>query len=232
MATLSRLSLADATAAQLEARIAAGEWSVGSRLPVEAEIMAQLGVGRSTVREAIRTLARVGLVQVRQGDGTYVTSLPSESEPLRVRCQRAQLHEIHDVREALELQAARLAAERRTDDDIAALRALLDQRAAAQTARDARAFADSDVAFHRRIVAVAQNSMLSDLYSVLCESLVESLARRKSENAFDDVDTTAEHEALLAAIIGGDAALATHAVTTLFRSSRAKHRSSPSEDQS
>ncbi|HYW51919.1 MAG TPA: GntR family transcriptional regulator, partial [Gemmatimonadaceae bacterium] len=70
MATLSRLSLADATAAQLETRIGGGEWPVGTRLPTESELMAEFGVGRSTVREAVRTLARTGLVQVRQGDGT------------------------------------------------------------------------------------------------------------------------------------------------------------------
>jgi DNA-binding FadR family transcriptional regulator len=93
--------------------------------------MTQLSVGRSTVREAVRTLARVRLVQVRQGDGTYVTGLPADNEPLRTRCQRAQLHEIYDVREALDLQAARIAAERRSEEDLVALREHLASRAAA-----------------------------------------------------------------------------------------------------
>lgn len=220
MATLTRLSLADATAAQLEARIAADEWAIGARLPTESELMTQLGVGRSTVREAIRTLARVGMVQVRQGDGTYVTGRPLDNESLITRCHRAELHEISDVREALEFQAARLAAERRTAEDLLALRALLDARALAATARDAQAFADADVAFHQRIVAATQNQMLIDLYRVLGDTLVQALTVRKRASAFDDVDTTAEHEALLAAIASADAAAATAAVTTLFRRGR------------
>ena len=220
MATIARQSLADATATQLEARISAGEWSLGSRLPTETELMAQLGIGRSTVREAIRTLARVGLVQVRQGDGTYVTGQRVDDESLRRRCQRAQLHEIHDVREALDLQAARLAADRRSADDLVALRELLDARAAAVASRDADAFADADVAFHARIVAATQNDMLIHLYQVISESLVQLLTVHKRTSDFDDVDTSVEHEAVLAAIAAHDPVAASAAVTALFRRGR------------
>lgn len=220
MTTITRYSLADATAAQLETRIAAGEWPIGGRLPTEGELMSQLGVGRSTVREAVRTLARTGLVQVRQGDGTYVTAHRPPAESLLTRCQRADLHEIRDVREALELQASRLAAERRTEDDVAALRAHLDRRAAASALRDAAAFADADVAFHQQIVVASRNAMLLDLWRVVGEALVLSLAERKRESAFDDADTTEEHEALFRAIAAQDPAAATHAVTTLFRTAR------------
>ncbi len=220
MSTIARLSLADAAAAQLEARIADGEWALGTRLPAEPELMTQLGVGRSTVREAIRTLTRVGLVQVRQGDGTYVTAQPVENESLLTRCQRAQLHEIHDVREALELQAARLAAERRSDQDLAELRQLLDARAAARAARDPEAFAAADVAFHRRIVTATRNTMLVDLYRVLSDALVQSLTMHKRASAFEDVDATAEHEALLVAIAAGNPSAAADAVTSLMRLGR------------
>jgi len=220
MPTVARTSLADATATQLESRIDAGEWPLGGRLPTETELMAQLGIGRSTVREAIRTLARIGLVQVRQGDGTYVTGQREDDESLRRRCQRAQLHEIYDVREALDLQAARLAVERRSPDDLVALRELLDARAAAVATRDADGYADTDVAFHARIVAATQNDMLIHLYRVISESLVQSLMVHKRASAFDDVDTSAEHEAVLAAIAARDPAAATAAVTALFRRGR------------
>lgn len=216
MPTIARLSLADATAAQLEARIAAGEWPIGARLPTETELMVELGIGRSTVREAVRTLVRVGLVQVRQGDGTYVTGQRADDEPLAMRCQRAELHEIHDVREALDLQAARLAAERRSEEDLVTLRELLDERAASLAARHARRFADADVAFHQQVVAATGNAMLIDLYRVLGQSLVQSLTVHTRESDFGDVDTTAEHEALLAAITARDASAAAAAVTTLF----------------
>lgn len=225
MSTILRRSLADDTATVLEARIAAGQWPLHSRLPTEQELMAELGVGRSTVREAVRTLVRAGLVQVRQGDGTYVIGHPADNEPLLHRCQRAQLHEIHDVREALELQAARLAAERRSEADLEAMRALLERRAEAVDARDATAFADTDVAFHRRIVVATQNAMLIELYDVLCDSLRQSLLARKERTAFDDLDTSAEHDAVLAAIEAADPIAAIAAVTTLFRRSRDGARS-------
>ncbi|MBC7562181.1 MAG: FadR family transcriptional regulator [Gemmatimonadaceae bacterium] len=227
MPTITRLSLADATAAQLETRIAAGEWAIGARLPTETDFMVELGIGRSTVREAVRTLVRVGLVQVRQGDGTYVTGQRADNEPLWLRCQRAQLHEIYDVREALDLQAARLAAERRSEEDLVAMRELLDERAASLAARDARRYADADVAFHQRIVAATQNEMLIDLYRVLGQSLVLSLTMHKRQSEFSDIDTTGEHEALLAAITVRDAAAATQAVTTLFRRGRYIPRPAP-----
>jgi DNA-binding FadR family transcriptional regulator len=230
MSTITRFSLADATAAQLEARIAAGEWLLGARLPTEAELMAQLGIGRSTVREAIRTLARVGLVNVRQGDGTYVTGKRANNESLPLRFQRAQLHEIYDVREALDLQAARLAAMRRTEDDLAVLRQLLDMRAAAQRDRNARAFADADVAFHSQIVAATQNDMLIDLYRVIGETLHQTLLVHKQESAFDDVDSSAEHDAILHAIAAQDAARAVAAVTALFRRARYIPRPFESEE--
>ncbi len=220
MSTIARVSLAEAAASQLEARIAAGEWPVGARLPTEAALMTQLGVGRSTIREAVRTLARVGLVQVRQGDGTYVTGRRADGESLQLRCGRAQLHEIYDVREALDLQAARLAAERRSEDDLTALRGLLDARAAAIAARDAGAFADADVAFHQRVVAATQNDMLIDLYCLIGESLVQSLTMHKRETAFEGPDATAEHEAVLSAIAVSDPTAAVAAVTALFRRGR------------
>ena len=220
MNTIPRLSLADAAADQLETRIDAGEWPIGARLPTEPELMTQLGVGRSTVREAIRTLARVGLVQVRQGDGTYVTRRPADAESLRTRCHRAQLHEIYDVREAIDLQAARLAADRRTDEDLAILRTLLDARAAAATAHDAAGFAAADVAFHQHIVLATQNDMLVDFYRVISETLIQSLTLYKRANDFHDVDTTAEHETLLSAIAARDAAGATAAVTVLCQRAR------------
>jgi DNA-binding FadR family transcriptional regulator len=220
MTTVARVSLAEAAAAQLEARIAEGEWPIGARLPTEVSLMTQLGVGRSTVREAVRTLARVGLVQVRQGDGTYVTGRRADGESLRLRCGRAQLHEIYDVREALDLQAARLAAERRSEDDLGALRESLDARAAAIAARDAGAFADADVAFHRRIVMATQNDMLIDLYRLIGESLVQSLTVHKRETDFDGPDATAEHEAVLRAIAASDPSAAVAAVTALFQRGR------------
>jgi DNA-binding FadR family transcriptional regulator len=64
--------LSEQVVAQLEAQIAAGEWPVGSKIPAEPELVAALGVGRNTVREAVRALEHAGLLEPRRGDGTYV----------------------------------------------------------------------------------------------------------------------------------------------------------------
>ena len=81
--SVPRQQVVDGVIAQLEAQIEAGAFAVGDRLPTEPELMAQLGVGRSTVREAVRALAHVGLVEVRQGAGTFVRARRPAAGPRR-----------------------------------------------------------------------------------------------------------------------------------------------------
>src|ERR1044072_4487498 len=69
-----RSALADQVISQLRAQITSGDWPVGSRIPTEPELVEQLGVARNTVREAVRALARNGLLDIRQGAGTYVVA--------------------------------------------------------------------------------------------------------------------------------------------------------------
>ncbi|RMD78800.1 MAG: FadR family transcriptional regulator, partial [Chloroflexi bacterium] len=73
--TITRRRLVEQVIDHLRQQIATGTYPIGSRLPPEPQLMAQIGVGRSTVREAIRALAHEGLLEVRQGDGTYVRAL-------------------------------------------------------------------------------------------------------------------------------------------------------------
>ena len=117
---VARQSLVEQAAAELARLLAAGHWPIGTRLPGELELGRLLGVGRSTVREAVRSLAAVGMVEARQGAGTFVASA-SPLTPLDRRLRRAGVAEVYEVRMALELEAARLAAARRTDADLAAL---------------------------------------------------------------------------------------------------------------
>ena len=121
---VARQSLVEQAADELARLLAAGHWPIGTRLPGELELGRLLGVGRSTVREAVRSLAAVGMVEARQGAGTFVASA-SPLTPLDRRLRRAGVAEVYEVRMALELEAARLAAARRTDADLAALRAAL-----------------------------------------------------------------------------------------------------------
>src|SRR5206468_4005871 len=89
----------------------------------ERALTESLGVGRNTIREAVKALTHAGLLECRQGDGTYVRATSELSGAVRRRLRTAQLMEILQVRRALEVEAARLAAERREDHDIAAIEA-------------------------------------------------------------------------------------------------------------
>lgn len=125
--------LVEQAAEQLREQITGGQWPVGTKLPGETTLATLLGVGRSTVREALRALAGAGMVRTRQGAGVFVIAdRPVQDWPARLR--RAALADVYEVRVMLEVQAARLAAVRRSPEDVAALRAALAARTAAAAA--------------------------------------------------------------------------------------------------
>ncbi|MFB4271783.1 FadR/GntR family transcriptional regulator [Nonomuraea sp. GTA35] len=189
----------------LREQITQGEWPVGTRLPGENTLARTLGVGRSTVREALRALAGAGLVQARQGSGVFVIATePAEDWPARLR--RAAITDVYEVRMIVETQAARLAAGRRTDEDVAALESALQGRERAAAGDDA-AFVDADITLHAAVVAAARNPVLSDLFAEFAPALrerlidlVEMLELRKH----DPNTGHGTHAALVAAIRRGD----------------------------
>ncbi|MFI6252288.1 FadR/GntR family transcriptional regulator [Streptomyces sp. NPDC051016] len=198
--------LVEQAAARLREQITGGTWPVGTRLPGETTLAKELGVGRSTVREALRALAGAGLVRPRQGSGVFVIATePAEDWPTRLR--RAAVTDVYEVRMAVEVHAARLAAERRTAEDITAIEAALAGRRAAGAAADP-AFVDADIAFHAAVVAAAHNPVLADLFTeftpVLREGLIELLALTGLRTTDPDTGDAA-HEALVRALAAGDA---------------------------
>ncbi|MFG2576097.1 FadR/GntR family transcriptional regulator [Streptomyces sp. NPDC048481] len=198
--------LVEQAADALRARIAGGHWPVGAKLPGETTLAKDLGVGRSTVREALRALAGAGLVRPRQGAGVFVVATePVEDWPARLR--RAAVRDVYEVRTAVEVHAARLAARRRGPEDLAAIEAALAGRRAAARADDT-AFVDADIAFHAAVVAAARNPVLADLFAeftpVLRRGLVDLLALTGLREHEPDTGDEA-HEALLRAIRDGDA---------------------------
>lgn len=170
----ARASLVDLVIEQLERLISEGEWPVGSKIPAEPLLVEQLDVGRNTVREAVRALVHTGLLEARQGDGTYVRASSDFGAAVR-RLRRAADLEMYEVRAALERDAARYAAQRRTEDDLRALRAALARRDDAWRAGDVAAFVDADVSFHRAVAAAAHNAVLAELYEHLSDALRSAL---------------------------------------------------------
>ncbi|MEK8174703.1 FCD domain-containing protein [Streptomyces sp. M19] len=193
--------------------LARDRWRPGERLPNEVRLAAELGVGRSSVREAVRLLAHDGLLDVRHGSGTYVSDGPAEGErDVRRMLRRARLLEVHEVRRALEVEAARLAARRVRPEDVERLAAGLRARQA-RLDRAPEVFVDADLAFHRAVVELSGNAVLTGLYAsvlpVLREALTE-LVRYEPELP----DMSCAHEDLLDALVRGDADAAIAATVT------------------
>ncbi|WP_448720850.1 FadR/GntR family transcriptional regulator [Microbacterium natoriense] len=203
MAQIQRTPLADQAAELLLRRIRAGEWQLGQKLPGETTLAPQLGVGRSTVREAIRQLAGRGVLATRQGAGVFVTALDAPEDWDAV-LRRADIVSVIEARIAIESEAASLAAERRTAADVRAIRRALEhRRAAVSTIED---HVDADTAFHRTIVAAAHNPILLDLFDGLTprlrQTMVEMLRIRAS---FRGAEDHGRHVRLTDTIVGHDA---------------------------
>ncbi|MEU7031843.1 FadR/GntR family transcriptional regulator [Streptomyces sp. SBR177] len=198
-----RSGLSDQVITQLRNQITSGEWPVGTRIPTEPELVEQLGVARNTVREAVRALAHNGLLDIRQGSGTYVVATSELAGVMHRRFAGSDPRDVAELRATLESSAARLAAQRRTDRDLGQLDALLARREAAWATGDAEEFVTADAAFHHAVVVASHNEVLTGLYSdlghVLRSWLREDVGPElRPENHMD-------HARLVAAIRDGDA---------------------------
>jgi DNA-binding FadR family transcriptional regulator len=159
--------LASGVAERLRAQITSGAWPVGSRIPTEPELVAQLGLARNTIREAVSALAYSGLLEVRQGSGTYVVATSELATVMQRRFATAKLSHVNEFRAVLESAAAAAAANRRTAGDLRRIERALIHRDERWEAGDAAAFADADATFHLAVVAAAHNDVITDIYADL-----------------------------------------------------------------
>ncbi|MGR6316639.1 FCD domain-containing protein [Micromonospora soli] len=194
------------TIEQLRARILGGEWPVGTRIPTEPQLVAALGVGRNTVREAVRALVHAGVLEPRQGSGTYVVSTDELAPVVARRLTDDRMAEVIEVRRAFEVEAARLAAVRRTPADLAALDGALAAREAAWRSGRVDEFVDTDAALHTAVVAAAHNAMLAELYASVGTALRSTVAQSMGDALVPE--RYVDHSRLVAAIRDGDPARA------------------------
>ncbi len=158
---IQRVSLADMAVDELLKLIEDRRLRENDSLPPTAELAEALDVSRTVVREAIAELAGQGLLQRRQGRETVVT-LPDSAQlerllRLRFAVRGADFESLQEYREVMEIAAARLAAERRTDEDVELLRARLEELQAAEGEEELHA---RDQAFHREIARMSGNDMV------------------------------------------------------------------------
>ncbi|MFJ8583046.1 FadR/GntR family transcriptional regulator [Streptomyces sp. NPDC093595] len=198
-----RSGLSDQVIAELRNQITSGEWPVGSRIPTEPELVEQLGVARNTIREAVRALAHNGLLDIRQGSGTYVVATSELAGVMHRRFSGADPRHIAELRATLESSAARLAAARRTDRDMKQLDALLARREEAWEAGDAERFVTADSAFHLAVVAASHNDVMAELYADLGHLVRDWLRADVGQELRPEYHM--DHARLVEAIRAGDA---------------------------
>lgn len=194
-----RRSAADEVRAQLVGLIETGQLQVNDRLPSEAELSRRFGVSRPIVREALGRLQALGLTESRPGSGTFVASNVTK---LTVSFGQYSAADLNEVRRCLEVPAARAAAERWTDSDIARLGSIAEQHEHAPTVEEAIKL---DGQFHCAIASATGNllfvRLLEDLQETLKEqTLAVSTLRNRGAGA------AREHRAILSAILERDAA--------------------------
>jgi DNA-binding FadR family transcriptional regulator len=212
-------TLSTQVARQLEQLITSGEWPVGTRIPAESELVISLGLSRNTIREAIRSLVHMGMLEARVGDGTYVRALSELEAPLMRRAHRARLPEAVELRSLLEQGAAALAAERRSDEDAQRLRSMAVELRRASKAADRDAYAAADDALHRAVVRSAGNALLAEIYEHLGGALKLSVTPELWDRALAEQELDA-HDALVDAIASRDVKAAQAAATRLVRELR------------
>lgn len=204
------MAVTDEAILRIKEMILTGELAPGGRLPPEKELSERLGLSRSSLREAVKALEVIRVLDVRRGDGTYVTSL----EPRLLLEAMSFVVDLHDdqsvleifaVRRILEPAAAALAARQAGEEALAALRAAVDT---VDHASDVEGLVEHDLEFHRGIAEATGNSYLASLLDSLSSHTVRARIWRgiTQENAVDR--TLQEHHAILDAIAAGDADLA------------------------
>lgn len=202
LATTRRTGLVDQAIDQLREAVRQGEWPIGTRIPTEPALAEQLGVGRNTVREAVRALSHSGLLEVRQGDGTYVRATSEVSGAIRRLCG-SELREVLQVRRTLEVEGARLAASARTEEELGRLTVLLDARDLSWSEKRFDDFVRIDAEFHLTVVDCGHNTVLTELYRGLTEVVTASVAATAGDKAVPVQEIG--HRGLLDAIAAKDA---------------------------
>ena len=159
---IKKVSLSEEVARQLQQQIASGKYTLGQKLPCEPKLMEEFGVGRSSIREAVRVLANTGIVRVQQGLGTFVEFKNGATVPWYERLRDAKGYELNEVRQLLELKIAEKAALNRTAKDIATLKKLLQKRYEAATNNNPEECIEADIRFHIAIADAAKNNIFAE----------------------------------------------------------------------
>ena len=180
-----RVSLARQVLTAMESMIRSGKWKVGDRIPAEAELARAFSVSHNTIREALQSLIHMGMLEAHPGDGTYVMASDRFAVAVSNRLKESELPQILE---------ARLAAVKRTDEDLKEL-----ENALEDCHGRVRQGIEDDMLFHAAVARATHNPVLSELYNVVIRHVQENLEKLLQEKQYDS-GAMKLHDDLLAAI--------------------------------
>ncbi len=180
--TIRKRSAPEKVAEQILQKIGRGELKPGDRLPAQRELATALGVGRSSVREAINALTVMGYLDVHHGRGTFIREDHPATDGAAVRFEAAfgagSLLELMEVRETLECKSAELAAERADEDQLRRLKAVMGNLEGASATYEA--FLESDLAFHQAVAESTGNRVICEMMKLLIPRVAGHHARLRT----------------------------------------------------
>lgn len=205
---LPRRKLSEEVARLLLREIRAQGMTAGTRIPSERELMARLGVGRSTVREVVNGLAMLGALEIRHGQGVFVLDPDAgigAQSTIAAALARGVTRDLFEAQRLVETQTARLAAKRRTDRDLGMLIEILDEHARAVA--EQLPAVEHAVRFHVRLASVARNEILTRTVESIGELLIERAPALETIAGYREWELR-EHRAVIVPIRDGDPAAA------------------------
>lgn len=196
---VTRSTLSEQVAVQIGERISGGEWKPGEKLPSEAELSQALSVSRATVREALKSLAFVGLVRMRTGRGTYVAGGTAKylDQVLAQGLLNSEqdVRDLTDARMALETELVALCTQRATDQELEGLEQSLKEMERTLH-RGGEDFLQLDLQFHLSIATLSQSQVLAQLLRTI-RSLLQELIRKSAQLPGDRELTYAQHTKIM-----------------------------------
>jgi GntR family transcriptional regulator, transcriptional repressor for pyruvate dehydrogenase complex len=236
---ISRSSVSDEIVDQLIDLIERGVLKPGEKIPSEHQLCQQFGVGRTSVREALRSLSVMGILTTHAGDGTYVsedrTRLLRRTLQWGLLLDKKVIEDLLETRLMLESQTAYMAASKATEENLAELRQSVGQMAAAVEKPDV--YLEADLRFHLAVAQASQNSILHNLLSMIrsyLQAWIEETLRNSPDHRLDSRAklSVQEHRRVLKAIEARDADGASAAMRRHILSSSADLRTGIAEQTS
>ncbi|RXK14098.1 transcriptional regulator [Halarcobacter mediterraneus] len=210
-----KLSLPKQITLEIEKAIKNGIFKVGERIPSEPDLVKKFAVSRNTIREAIQSLIQAGVLESRQGNGTYVLTNDRFEANILTRLSNSKIQEVHEVRSSLEKEIVKLAAQRRTQSDLEEIKKALDEININKGSFEENS--EADLKFHLAIAKASHNSIFYDLYKSISQYICFSVAKRLELTLIEEKLISQLHIELYEAIFSQDVKKAEETINKILK---------------